>query len=216
MKKIYITSWFFGFFSMIVYQIHTDIAISDTCANLNNYCTTWGHVGECNTNPEYMLSQCKVTCKICQSIDCHDNSGFCRFVATNETCYTVKAIQEQCKWSCNACNVSSNKLCQRVGESKTPNGHIHKTFTRIIANYSNVTILSQDPFVIIVHNFFTEEEASELIHEVPIWQRSIAGDGVQKARTSSTSWCEASCLKNKKITENSENNLMVQIIHSVE
>ena len=40
-------------------------------------CATWASIGECDTNPAFMKIQCPVTCRLCQSDDCFDESDDC-------------------------------------------------------------------------------------------------------------------------------------------
>jgi len=53
------------------------------------------------------------------------------------------------------------------------------------------TVLSRDPWVVTYDHFLSAEEASAIISKgEKHWSRSVAGDGVQSVRTSSTAWCE--------------------------
>ena len=40
---------------------------TDDCKDTNAMCTEWAHIGECSTNPAYMLTACPKSCRICQS-----------------------------------------------------------------------------------------------------------------------------------------------------
>ena len=55
------------------------------------------------------------------------------------------------------------------------------------------------PWVVTIDDFLSEEEAKGVLSAGSRagtgWQRSLAGDGVQTARTSSTSWCRGKCLE---------------------
>jgi len=52
---------------------------------------------------------------------------------------------------------------------------------------------SRDPWLITIDDFLTPDEADRIIQLGSThWGRSIAGDGVQAVRTSSTAWCEHS------------------------
>ena len=45
---------------------------SHSCQDRSSFCGQWAAVGECDSNPHYMKSMCKVTCHLCQSRACHD------------------------------------------------------------------------------------------------------------------------------------------------
>jgi len=35
------------------------------CADQNDYCRAWAATGECEKNPGYMASNCRLACKLC-------------------------------------------------------------------------------------------------------------------------------------------------------
>ena len=39
---------------------------TEDCVDNNDDCPNWASIGECEANPSYMLSNCKLSCKVCQ------------------------------------------------------------------------------------------------------------------------------------------------------
>ena len=39
---------------------------SDDCVDINESCLYWSEIGQCDKNPDYMLVNCKKSCKVCQ------------------------------------------------------------------------------------------------------------------------------------------------------
>ena len=68
---------------------------------------------------------------------------------------------------------------------------------------AGVTVLSEEPWVIVIDDFLSSAEADEILKagssSGTAWGRSQAGDGVQAARTSSTAWCKGKCLANPTV-----------------
>ena len=189
-------------------------AITD-CRDTNSNCATWASIGECETNPSFMKTQCPVTCRLCQSDDCHDykdTDSYCASKAKGGGCYTVEGMREDCAWTCIACDLKLKPACKR-DRSRTPSateGSGDAMFEKIagggMATPSgrryNVTVHSRDPWVLTIDDFLDEGEAERLLAAPGIssnWQRSQAGDGVLAARTSSTSWCRGACMRDTTI-----------------
>merc|ERR1712079_606411 len=47
------------------------------CKDDNSRCEEWAGKGECEANPEYMLVNCKLSCKACDDMVCSDNHVHC-------------------------------------------------------------------------------------------------------------------------------------------
>lgn len=197
MKHITTSITIFGI--LVAFTINNVSQNDINCFDNNLNCITWAQIGECNTNPNFMLSECKLSCKLCQNYICNNYlNSICYLIASNTTCYTSNFVKNGCKWTCNACNITSNPSCARKNERVVINGHVNHTFQNIINQY-NVTTHSIDPWIVTIHDFIAKTEANEIISHVTSWRRSIAGDGVQTARTSDTSWCDERCMKNPHI-----------------
>merc|ERR1740130_484053 len=41
-------------------------AIKLACIDSNEGCAYWAEIGQCKSNPEYMLVTCKLSCSVCQ------------------------------------------------------------------------------------------------------------------------------------------------------
>ena len=41
---------------------------ANACEDSNDNCATWAAIGECQSNPGFMLQNCPVTCKMCAEL----------------------------------------------------------------------------------------------------------------------------------------------------
>jgi hypothetical protein len=187
------------------------------CEDTNVNCATWASIGECESNPGFMKAQCPVTCRLCQSATCRDELPDCaervRGTAasnfSNTGCYTVPNMREQCAWTCTACGLKPAPHCRRAPAelpAATP-GSGDRMFESLSAR-SGAHVLSSPgttdgPWVVALDDFLTHAEADALLKAGSTsgtgWARSQAGDGVQSARTSSTSWCRGACLRDPDV-----------------
>ena len=187
------------------------------CKDSNVNCATWASIGECESNPSFMKTQCPVTCRLCQSDDCHDKlldcadrvRGSAASNFSNTGCYTIPNMREQCAWTCVACGLKPVPRCRRLPGSKpaaTP-GSGDRMFESLAAR-PGARVLSSPattdgPWVIVLDDFMSHDEADTLLKvgssSGTPWTRSQAGDGVQAARTSSTSWCRGGCLRDPTV-----------------
>ena len=194
---------------------------ANACEDSNANCATWAAIGECQSNPGFMLTQCPVTCKMCQSETCFDALDDCAErcrggAASNfsETlnCYYQPELVEKCAWTCGACKEHrfDKPMCARAPKGGRPApsvqpGDVNRIFQRIVDEQPGTTVLSSPatndgPWVLAIDDFLTVDEC-EAVQDAGSesgtgWARSQAGDGVQAARTSSTSWCKGKCLTN--------------------
>jgi len=188
----------------------------EECEDRNANCATWAAIGECQSNPGFMLQNCPITCKMCQSKTCRDELDDCADrcrggAASNYSeslhCYSNPELVEKCAWTCGACKEHRFKKpqCARAPGS-TPAavpGTVNSMFQRIVDGTPGVTVLSEEPWVIVIDDFLSSAEADEILKagssSGTAWGRSQAGDGVQAARTSSTAWCKGKCLANPTV-----------------
>tara|TARA_B110001452_G_scaffold72843_1_gene58920 strand:+ start:702 stop:2198 length:1497 start_codon:yes stop_codon:yes gene_type:complete len=193
------------------------------CEDSNDNCATWAAIGECQSNPGFMLQNCPVTCKMCQSETCKDDlpdcterckGGAASNFSENLQCYHEPELVEKCAWTCGACKEHrfDRPQCERrkglkagvgkPGEDSVA-GSVNEIFERIVASRPDVNVLSSPeadgPWVVTIDNFLSDDECEDIIAagstDGTQWGRSMAGDGVQAARTSSTAWCQGKCLK---------------------
>ena len=76
---------------------------SDDCSDQNTNCAYWASIGECQNNPDYMLTYCKQSCGKCQS-NCTDKNEHCASWASTGECQSNPAYMlEYCKKSCQVC-----------------------------------------------------------------------------------------------------------------
>jgi len=138
---------------------------------------------ECLVNPGWMIVNCPKTCDAC---DIRDPKVRCTFDFLNLT--TVPSYQ------------NGNR---ETGEP----GSLQKMFSSIEERYSDVydiTILSEDPWIVQFDNFFDEEVAAGVLSTVRgNWERSTdtgmenefgeSGRVLSKSRTSENAWCRSEC-----------------------
>ena len=170
-----------------------------SCEDKSSFCGQWAAVGECDSNPLYMRTNCPVTCHLCQSSRCHDqNESRCKDEARAGLCRTdPDRMFKECRWSCKWCAMETSSRCRRApGVSPAASrGTLDYMFQRAanaehLSQYSPV-VHSRSPWVVSFETFLSAEEAERIIQVGGKgWQRSMAGDGVQAVRTSSTAWCD--------------------------
>ena len=173
--------------------------VDPDCADKSSFCGEWAAVGECDSNPNYMRAQCKVTCHLCQSAACHDlEPARCAAQAARGECRTdPERMHRECRWACRWCAMDTSARCRRdpaLRPAATP-GSTHYMFRRassaLHARYAP-KVLSREPWVVQFDDFLSAAEADAMIRVGEgRWARSVAGDGVQAVRTSSTAWCDA-------------------------
>jgi hypothetical protein len=76
-----------------------------TCVDNNTNCAGWASYGECNNNPNYMLTYCKKSCGVCGD-DCRDLYTDCPSWASIGDCTNASFesfMSTNCKLSCNLC-----------------------------------------------------------------------------------------------------------------
>lgn len=170
----------------------------DACKDQSSYCGQWAAVGECDSNPHYMRHMCRVTCHLCQSRACHDaDAPRCKAEAEAGMCYAEpERMYRECRWACRWCAMSTNALCVRDKQQRPAvvPGTLERMFARAVSDEHarfRPRVLSRQPWVVAFDSFLSDEECDRVIavggkHG---FSRSMAGDGVQPVRTSSTSWC---------------------------
>ena len=168
------------------------------CDDQSSYCGQWAAVGECVSNPNYMRHNCPVTCHLCQSSKCHDlDTPTCAEEVAKGMCRKEPdRMYKECRWSCKWCAMDTSSRCLRPKTSRPAarKGTLAHMFGRALspelAQYSPI-VHSRDPWVVSFETFLSADEADRIIQVGGRgWRRSLAGDGVQAVRTSSTSWCE--------------------------
>ena len=158
-----------------------NLSVRKECKLRHKLCAFWAAIGECDVNPSYMTLQCAPACQTCEQI----------------------SFETRCPFDKN-----------EVGVWSQP-GQLNSMFENILSNSTiqelyTPTILSNDPWIIQLENFATEEECNHLIELGGIagYKRSEdVGDitnfdgtiiGVQsESRTSTNAWCVEDCYKNQ-------------------
>ncbi len=178
------------------------------CKDASSYCGEWAAVGECDSNPGYMKLNCPVTCHLCQSEACHDvDEQRCEAQARRGDCRAQpERMFRECRWACRWCAMETSSRCRREDGLKpaATKGAVEFMFGRaassLFAKYSP-RVLRRDPWVIVFDDFLSATESDAIIRLAEgRWSRSVAGDGIQPVRTSSTAWCDSSgCLNHPLI-----------------
>lgn len=186
-------------------------AIKDGCTDNSNYCGQWAAVGECDSNPHYMKTQCRVTCGLCQSAACHDvNVTRCKAEAAAGLCRSEpERMYRDCRWACSWCAMTTSKTCLRAKDQKPAAwaGSVESMFTRAadttLHGHYAPRVLSRSPWVVAFDSFLSDAECDRVIKVAGRhFARSVAGDGVQSVRTSSTAWCSpGACQSDPTMTE---------------
>ena len=177
-----------------------------SCEDRSSFCGQWAAVGECDSNPNYMRTQCPVTCHLCQSAKCHDEdeARCAREAATGQCRAEPDRMYRECRWSCKWCAMETGTRCRRqTGERPAARkGTLEYMFRRSTSSPFAPRVLSTSPWIVTFDNFLSADEADRIIQVGGRgWQRSQAGDGVQAVRTSSTAWCDAHhCQKDPVLT----------------
>ena len=112
-------------------------------------------------------------------------------------CYAEpERMYRECRWACRWCAMSSNSLCVRDKQQRPAvvPGTLERMFARAVSDEHarfRPRVLSRQPWVVAFDSFLSDEECDRIIAVGGKrgFSRSMAGDGVQSVRTSSTSWC---------------------------
>ncbi|XP_072031584.1 uncharacterized protein [Amphiura filiformis] len=74
------------------------------CANTNDNCDFWAGVGECSSNPRYMLIYCQKSCGVCQDYVCEDTHANCvQWESIGECKANPFFMLANCHKSCKVC-----------------------------------------------------------------------------------------------------------------
>jgi prolyl 4-hydroxylase len=124
-----------------------------------------------------------------------------------------------CPVSCNACHLRDSKeRCQRstlnitdtqAFTASTLDNMFSTLKKRLGDKHGIVKVVSTDPWIVIVDDFVTDDESSDLISGISTWERSTdagemneygeSGRTLTFGRTSSNSWCRGPCEKQKNV-----------------
>ena len=145
--------------------------------------------------------------------DDHD----CSYWAKNNACEETPGFMIfSCPRSCGFCHLKDPDIrCRRHPDAKPAvgPGDVNKMFERLLTDFPQYTptVLSRDPWLVVLNDVFTDEECEEMIRVGGAnFQRSVdagemKGDNAQfeeiisDDRTSDNDWCTGSCWKNEII-----------------
>lgn len=184
-------------------------AVASACKDDHAMCSTWASIGECDDNPLFMKVRCRVSCRLCQTDACRDSRTDCAERAKGGGCFTRDGMRDECAWTCVSCSTVDEPKCarDRAAPAAAARGSVESLFRRLADADSvagnprgTVSVHSSSPWVVSIDNFLSPDEADALLAAGGAdWSRSLAGDGVQQVRTSSTSWCRERCLQDPTV-----------------
>lgn len=201
-EKDYKTPEYLDEVKPIQFDYSKTINFDKNCKNNHKMCSEWALVGECESNPNFMLNKCQESCRVCQSERCHDKIVDCAKRIEEYGCYKNN-MKDDCQWSCSSCDALKNiKKCVRNPKHKASisENSTNYLFNNLIKQYSAVSH-SSETWIITIDDVINEEDCDNIIKSINTeqWSPSLVGDGKLPARTSSTHWCESSlCRENTK------------------
>ncbi len=213
---IFLVFSFFIKYNLLYYKLDntTEIIVENKpenifdkdCKNEHKMCSEWALVGECDSNPNFMLTKCRESCRVCQSERCHDKVIDCKNLVKEHGCYT-KNLKDECRWSCSSCDALKNvKECIRNPEHKAAifENTTNYLFQNLIENYGGLSH-SSESWIVTLDDVISHSDCDKIIDSISneSWKPSLIGDGQTSARTSSTYWCESLyCRDNTKKLRN--------------
>lgn len=119
-------------------------------------------------------------------VDKNENCGYWKTV--NQCEENPSYMYANCKKSCNVCHVS----CDMPKQTIYP-GYFNKLTKNITNSEFKTTVFHEAPMLLQIEDFLKEGESEILINLCENkFIRSLAGDGVNVARTSEQCWCQHS------------------------
>jgi len=94
------------------------------CGDLNMNCRYWASIGQCESNPGFMLINCRESCDACgPDPDCSDRNENCGYWASIGECERNPGFMiVNCKLTCNMCGKTANNqgISNTDHEAKLP------------------------------------------------------------------------------------------------
>ena len=157
-----------------------DVSVND-CNDRSERCVRFAEVGDCTKNPGWMIVNCPVSCNACHLRDAK-----------------IRCSRE-------ALNISTVPI-YAPGDMNDMFSNIERDF----GDRYNITVMSTDPWVVVLDNFVSEEEINALITTVEgNWERSTdtgqvnefgeVGRTLSTGRTSSNAWCRVNCMTHNNV-----------------
>lgn len=175
---------------------HADAVVNDedeACIDGNADCATWARAGECEKNPTYMRANCAVSCGTCGVRPISSEKGRRSSGPLTEApaCARSPPVCQELRTAC-------ERIPNTTAIAAEPGG-LNALFERLLAGFPQFSprALSRDPYVVLMDNFVSAEEAEALLaHTRPRFERSLAGDRLSPVRTSHQAWCSTTeCLQ---------------------
>ncbi len=164
--------------------------VRDQCKNRNKMCIYWAHIGECEKNPSFMLTNCAPACETCRMID----------------------YDFRCPRDPEEKNIFGpgdlNKMFSRIAEMENatvlskPGDEKEERLNKMQMN---------SPWAIIIDDFVTPEECIKLVHlggdkgyerSTDVGKMKFDGtfeDKVSTTRTSRNAWCTDECYEDELV-----------------
>lgn len=170
------------------------------CLNKNPDCTLWAAQGECHKNERYMKSMCAPACLSCDYLGdtSEDCPGLAQSIPLWKKAGDLNAFFENI--------VDDNAHDNESGEYYRQFHPKALSRPKIKSDGSDSGVDNDGPWLVLLHNFITDEEADRFIHigHEQGFERSrkavTSGEGsVTEGRTSSNTWCQDSCMNDPTV-----------------
>ena len=131
-------------------------------------------------------------------ISCQDKRSECKMWKNAGECdKNPEYMHSYCAYQCNTCE---DNRCVRSKHFKTlQSGDIDAILENIPKNWSSyyeIEKIHTYPIILRIKNFLSNSDIRGIFEYIPEFQRSLAGEGINPVRTSSTSWCNTKkCMK---------------------
>tara|TARA_B110001452_G_scaffold37928_1_gene29013 strand:+ start:205 stop:1134 length:930 start_codon:yes stop_codon:yes gene_type:complete len=175
-------------------------------------CKQWASAGECGSNPDFMLSECKLACEAADRPPVvedtwHTGSECLGWAGAGECEKNKDFMATNCALSCSKI-VEQRQAYERkcgkpdVAKSILTPDKMNTTFARVMSDFAALEpeLISEDPPVVLFHNFLSTDESDAFIKHGRGKYTESRGVGVDKdgkmtdvkteIRTSSHTWCQ--------------------------
>lgn len=177
------------------------------CKNRHAECAFWAHIGECDANPSYMLTNCAPVCNTCHLLDfktrCPIKPGVEDALKSGDLHKMFERIVDERNFG----NVSSTVLTDKGVDLDGSSFEINVLSRPEYANGDTKETADYKigPWVITIDNFVHEKECEKLIElgglegyerSEDVGKELFDGtyDSVQStSRTSFNAWCQSEC-----------------------
>jgi hypothetical protein len=153
------------------------------CQDRYPQCVEFAERGECENNPGWMIISCPISCNACELRDPRRR-----------------------------CDRDFLNITHQPGFLPGEMNEMFQSIVPLFREMYDVEVLSEDPWIILFHNFVADTEIEGFLTSVEnSWERSTdsgqvnelgeVGRQVSTSRTSSNAWCRHDCENNEHVQE---------------